>query len=48
MAILNIPALQPIFDVTPMPLVNAALVVLFSLASFAGVQLYKILSSRSH
>lgn len=47
-AILNIPAMQPIFDVTPMSILQAGLVVLFSLASFAAVQLFKVISSRSH
>lgn len=46
-AILNIPAMQPIFDVTPMTVMQAGLVVLFSLASFAAVQLFKVFSSRS-
>ena len=47
-AILNIPAMQPIFDVTPMSILQAGLVVLFSLASFTAVQLFKVLSSLSH
>lgn len=47
-AILNIPAMQPIFDVTPMSILQAGLVVLFSLASFTAVQLFKVLSSRGH
>ncbi|WP_300914431.1 HAD-IC family P-type ATPase, partial [Faecalibaculum rodentium] len=47
-AILNIPTMQPIFDVTPMSILQAGLVVLFSLASFTAVQLFKVLSSRSH
>lgn len=40
--ILNIPGLQDIFDVTPLSVLNSSLIVLFSLASFAAVQLFKI------
>lgn len=44
-AILNIPALEPIFDVTPLPGTYAGVIVLFALGSFAGVQLFKIWQS---
>ena len=40
--ILNLPALEPIFDVTRLSGINALVIVLFSMGSFAGVQLFKI------
>lgn len=43
--ILNIPALEPIFDVISLNAVCVGVVVLFSLGSFAGVQLFKIWQS---
>lgn len=44
--ILNIPALEPIFDVTKLSIVDAGVIVLFALGSFAAVQLFKIWQSR--
>ncbi len=43
--ILNVPALQSLFDAVPLSLVDAGVIVLFGLGSFAAVQLYKIFQS---
>ena len=46
-SILNIPALEPIFDVTALSGINAGVVILFSLGCFAAVQLFKVFQSRN-
>ena len=47
-AILNIGPLQSIFDVAPLSGLNSFIIVLFGLASFAAIQLYKIWQSKHH
>ena len=43
--ILNIPALEPIFDVTKLTPLNGCLIILFALASFAAIQLFKVFTA---